>query len=65
MSKVYTIKEVSKILKCNINRVHELRKKGFLKCLKLGSWKVTEESLDNFLKNYDGKDIDNIKEVNK
>ena len=43
----------------------ELRKKGFLRCLKLGSWKVTEESLDNFLKNYDGKDIDNIEEVNK
>ena len=28
MSKIYTIKEVSKILKCNVNRVHELRKSG-------------------------------------
>ena len=65
MSKVYTIKEVSKILKYNINRVHELRKKGLLKYLKLGSWKVTEESLDNFIKKYDGKDIDNLEEVIK
>ena len=65
MSKVYTIKEVSKILKCNINRVQKKKKKGLLKCLKLGSWKVTEESLDNFIKKYDGKDIDNLEEVIK
>lgn len=64
MSKLYTIKEVSKLLKCNVNRVHDLRKKGLLKCLKLGSWKVTETSLDEFIRKYDGKNIDN-EEVNR
>ena len=63
--KIYTIKETSRLLKCNVNKVHDLRKRGLLKCLKLGSWKVTEESLDNFLRKYDGKDIDNIEEGNK
>ena len=65
MSKIYTIKEVSKLLKCNVNRVHDLRKRGLLKCLRLGSWKVTEASLDEFLNKYDGKDIDHIEEVKK
>ena len=59
-SKIYTIKEVSKILKCNVNRVHELRKSGLLKCLKIGSWKVTESSLDDFIRKYDGQDIDSL-----
>ena len=63
MSKLYTIKEVSKLLKCNVNRVHELRKSGLLKCLKLGSWKVTEASLDEFIRKYDGQDIDSLKEM--
>ena len=65
MSKIYTIKEVSKILKCNVNRVHELRKIGLLKCLKLGSWKVTEASLDDFIRKYDGRDVDSIEEERK
>ena len=60
MSKIYTIKEVSKILKCNVNRVHELRKSGLLKCLKIGSRKVTEVSLDDFIRKYDGQDIDSL-----
>ena len=64
MSKLYTIKEVSKLLKCNVNRVHELRKSGLLKCLKLGSWKVTEASLDDFIRKYDGQDIDSLEEMN-
>ncbi len=65
MSKLYTIKEVSKLLKCNVNRVHELRKRGLLKCLKLGSWKVTEASLDDFIRKYDGRDVDSIEEERK
>lgn len=63
MEKLYTIKEVSELLKCNVNRVHELRKSGLLKCLKLGSYKVTEASLDKFLSTYDGMDISNPKDV--
>lgn len=63
MEKLYTIKEVSKLLKCNVNRVHELRRSGLLKCLKLGSYKVTETSLNRFLESYDGMDVSNPEEV--
>ena len=63
MEKLYTIKEVSILLKCNVNRVHELRKSGLLKCLKLGSYKVTEASLNRFLSEYDGMDISDPREV--
>lgn len=66
MEELYTIKEVSKLLKCSINRVHDLRKSGVLKCLKLGNYKVTASSLNDFLSRYDGMDItdpNNIKEI--
>jgi hypothetical protein len=66
MEELYTIKEVSKLLKCSINRVHDLRKSGVLKCLKLGNYKVTQSSLNEFLSRYDGMDItdpNNIKEI--
>lgn len=63
MEKLYTIKEVSKLLKCNVNKVHELRKGGLLKCLKLGSYKVTEASLNRFLSEYDGMDVSDPTEV--
>lgn len=63
MEKLYTIKEVSKLLKCNVNRVHELRRAGLLKCLKMGSYKVTESSLNRFLEKYDGMDVSNPSEV--
>ena len=66
MEELYTIKEVSKLLKCSINRVHDLRKSGVLKCLKLGNYKVTQSSLNDFLSRYDGMDVTdpkNIKEI--
>ena len=66
MEELYTIKEVSKLLKCSINRVHDLRRSGLLKCLKVGNYKVTKASLNEFLSKYDGKDVTNpydIKEL--
>ena len=66
MEELYTVKEVSKLLKCSINRVHDLRKSGVLKCLKLGNYKVTQSSLNDFLSRYDGMDVTdpkNIKEI--
>lgn len=57
MEELYTMKEVSKILKCSINKVHEYRKSGLLKVIKLGNYKVTKTSLNDFLTRYDGMDI--------
>lgn len=63
---LYTVKEVSKILKVNVNYVYKLIYKQMLPALKLGCWKVRKEALENFLAQYEGydlTDVDNIKRV--
>lgn len=54
---LYTVKEVSKILKVNVDFVHRLRKSGLLPFIKLGSYKVRKESVEEFLKTYEAKDL--------
>lgn len=54
---IYTVPEVAKILKTNVDYVHKLRKAGLLKFLKLGQYKVRKEDLDDFLANNVGKDL--------
>lgn len=63
MEKVYTVKEVSELLKVNINTVHKFRKSGLIKFMKLGSYKVRESSLEEFLEKYDGKDVSDPENV--
>ena len=68
MNLLYTIKEVSEILKTNVTYVHKLRKAGLLPCLKLGTYKVRAEALNEFLEkyeNYDLTDPENIKDLPK
>lgn len=62
---LYTVKEVSKLLKCNVDAVHRLRKAGVLPFLKLGSYKVRKEALENFLKEYEGMDLTDPFEIKK
>lgn len=57
MQQIYTVKEVSKILKVNVHKVYDLIKSGLLPALKLGSLKVMEESLNEFITKYDGYDL--------
>lgn len=54
---LYTMKEVSEILKTNVTYVHRLRKAGLLPCIKLGTYKVRHQALDEFLKRYEGHDL--------
>lgn len=54
---LYTMKEVSEILKTNVTYVHRLRKAGVLPCLKIGTYKVRSEALDEFLAKYEGYDL--------
>lgn len=54
---LYTMKEVSEILKTNVTYVHRLRKAGLLPCLKLGTYKVRAEALNEFLQKYEGYDL--------
>jgi excisionase family DNA binding protein len=52
-----TIAEVAKELKTNVTYVHRLRKAGLLPCIKLGTYKVRKEALEEFLKKYEGHDL--------
>lgn len=60
---LYTVKETAKILKTNTDYVYALIKKGKLRCLKLGSYKIRKSTLEIFLEQcegYDFTDLDNI-----
>lgn len=46
---VYTITEVSKLLKVNRNFVYDEIKKGELKAIKIGSLKVRKTDLEEYL----------------
>lgn len=63
MDELYTVKEVSKILKVNVHKVYDLIRAGLLPALKLGSIKVRKETLDEFLVKYDGKDLSDVNNV--
>lgn len=63
---LYTVKETSKILKTNTDYVYSLIKKGYLRCLKLGSYKIRKSTIEEFLAKYEGfdlSDLDNVKEL--
>ena len=57
MNKLYTVKEVAEMLRCNEDYVHKLRKSGKLRFMKLGHYKVREEELERFLKEAEGYDM--------
>lgn len=59
---LYTVKEVSKVLKVNTDAVYELINTGKLPCLQLGLKKVRGTDLEKFIEQYpimsvDPKDI--------
>lgn len=63
---VYTVPEVAKILKTNVDYIHRLRRSGKLRFLKLGCYKVRREELIRFLAEFEGKDLTdpfNVKEL--
>ena len=59
---LYTVSEVSKLLKTNPNYVYELINKGFLPALKLGSLKIRRSS---FLKDNEGNDLSDLNNIKK
>lgn len=50
MEKIFTIPEVAELLKTNKTKVYELIKKQELKAVKIGSYKVRESDLENYIK---------------
>ncbi|GKX65606.1 helix-turn-helix domain-containing protein [Inconstantimicrobium mannanitabidum] len=49
MENIYTVKEVSKMLKTSIKRIYTLIESGELKAIKIGIYKITETELQRFL----------------
>lgn len=60
---LYTVSEVSELLKINKNAVYELLKKRRLQGLKLGSMKVTKKELLRFLEDNTGNDLTNLDDI--
>ncbi len=60
---LYTVKEVSLLIKTNVGYVYNLIRKGYLPALNLGSLKVRRTSLLNFLEKYDGKDLSDLNNI--
>ena len=54
---LYTVKEVSELLHTNQAYVYSLIKAGLLPVLKLGSYKVRKNTLDEFLQKFEGLDL--------
>mgnify|MGYP000851910400 CR=1 FL=1 len=60
---LFTVKEVSKMIKTNPAYVYSLINSGLLPALKLGSYKIRKTALLDFLEKYEGKDLTNINEI--
>ena len=60
MDELYTVKETAEIMKVNVHRVYDLIRAGLLPALKLGSIKIRRESLEEFLRKYDGMDLTDL-----
>lgn len=54
---LYTVKEVSELLKTNPTYVYKLIKTGKLPAIKIGAMKIRHEALKNFLETYEGYDL--------
>lgn len=57
---LFTVSEVAKLLKVNVDSVHRLRKAGLLPFMKLGSYKLRKQALLDFLERYEGKNVDEL-----
>ena len=62
---LYTVKETAKILKTNTDYVYALIKKGKIRCLKLGSYKIRKSTLEEFLSQYEGYDLSDLENVSE
>lgn len=60
---LYTVSEVSELIKTNTAYVYKLISTGLLPVLKLGSYKVRRTALLDFLERYEGKDLTNPSEI--
>lgn len=65
---LYTVPEVAKILKTNVDYVYKLQQSGIIRFMKIGRLKCRKTTLEQFLEKYDGCDISdpfNIQKINE
>lgn len=60
---IYTVREVSHLLRTNAAFIYKLIDTGLLPALKLGSLRVRKEALDEFLQKYEGCDLSNLNDI--
>lgn len=58
MDELLTVSQTAKILKVNPTTVYKLIKQGYIRCLKLGGKKIRRKTLEDFMENYEGYEID-------
>lgn len=62
---LYTVEEVSRILKSNQTYVNKLLNNGLIPYLILGRRKIRKQALDDFLQKYEGYDLNDPDDVKK
>lgn len=65
---LYTVPEVAKLLKTNVDYVYKLQQSGVIRFMKIGRLKCRKTTLEQFLEKYDGCDISdpfNIQKINE
>lgn len=60
---LYTVKEVSEIIRTNPTYVYRLISSGKLPAIKLGTYKVRREALETFLLEHEGMDATDPEDV--
>lgn len=60
---VYSVREVSQILHTNVGFVYDLIRAGLLPAIKLKSLRVRKDTLEEFLRNFDGYDLSNLRVI--
>lgn len=59
---IYTVKEAAGILRVGTHYIYKLINLGMLPYIKLGSIKIRESAINDFLNQYDCMDVDKIME---
>lgn len=65
IGKLYTVKEAAAFLHVNVHYVYELIRSGVLPALKLGSLKIREEAIAEFLEKYEEYDLTDLSNISK
>lgn len=61
--KLYSVREASKILGVNVNKVYDLIRKKHINIIKLGNMKISSIELIRFIESNTGKDLTDLENI--